>query len=224
MFLSLIPRTRSSLSCWVSSLGCLRASACRRSSRSCSMRDSSSSSLPICSRAEVRYRSTFSGVIPGICSRTSVLALEVLRAAEAVGVEELDGRFREADGGERLRGELAHLLHARLAVDVQLPPGELGGEPDVLATAADRQRELVVGDDDLHRLVLVVEQHARDLGGLQRIADETGGILVPGHDVDLLAAQLLHYRLHAAALHAHAGADRIHVSVARCHRDLGAAA
>ena len=37
-----------------------------------------------------------------------------------------------------------------LAVDVELPAGELGGEAHVLAAPADGQRELVVGDDDLH--------------------------------------------------------------------------
>jgi len=39
------------------------------------MRDSLLLVLADLLRAEVRYRSTFSGVIPGICSRTSVLAL-----------------------------------------------------------------------------------------------------------------------------------------------------
>ena len=36
----------------------------------------------------------------------------------------------------------------RLALDVDPHPGELGGEPRVLALLADGQRELVVGHDD----------------------------------------------------------------------------
>ena len=46
----------------------------------------------------------------------------------------------------------------------------------------------------------------------------------PGDDVDLLAAQLLHHRLDAAAAHADAGADRVDAAVLGDHRDLGAAA
>ena len=149
---------------------------------------------------------------------------EVLRAAEAVSVQQLDGRLRQPDGGERPRGELAHLLHPGFAVDVELPAGELRRQAHVLPAPADGQRKLVVGDDDLHRPVLVVEQHAADLGRLQRVADETGGVVVPGNDVNLLAAQLLHHRLHAATLHTHAGAHRVDVGVAGGDGDLGPAA
>ena len=46
----------------------------------------------------------------------------------------------------------------------------------------------------------------------------------PRHDVDALAAQLVHDRLHARALEADARADRIDGVVARDHGDLGAAA
>ena len=45
-----------------------------------------------------------------------------------------------------------------------------------------------------------------------------------GNDVDLLAAQLADDGLHARALHADAGADRIDVALARHDRDLGALA
>src|SRR4029079_9567388 len=45
---------------------------------------------------------------------------------------------------------------------------------------------------------------------------------IVGDDVDLLAAQLLHDRLHARSLHADAGADRIDVAIARADRDLRA--
>src|SRR5213075_1309589 len=41
------------------------------------------------------------------------------------------------------------------------------------------------------------------------------------YDVDLLAAQLADDRLHARALHADAGADRVDVALAAEHRDLG---
>ena len=50
------------------------------------------------------------------------------------------------------------------------------------------------------------------------------GILRPLDDVDLLAAQLADDRLHARALHADAGADRIDVALAREDGDLRAVA
>src|ERR1700761_8641282 len=60
--------------------------------------------------------------------------------------------------------------------------------------------------------------------GGDRVAPEAGRIVVVRHDVDLLAAQLLHDGLHAAALHADARADRIDVAIARRHGDLRARA
>jgi hypothetical protein len=109
-------------------------------------------------------------------------------------------------------------------VDVDAPAGELRREPDVLALLADRQRQLVVGDDQLHAVALGVDDDARHLGRGDRVAHEARRIVVVGDDVDLLAAQLLDHRLDAAALHADAGADRVDVAIARRHRDLGAGA
>ena len=65
------------------------------------------------------------------------------------------------------------------------------------------------------RVALGVDETRDDLGGRDRVAHEARRIVVVGDDVDLLAAQLLHHRLHARALHADAGADRVDVAVAR---------
>src|SRR6202008_615070 len=54
--------------------------------------------------------------------------------------------------------------------------------------------------------------------------DEGPLVLAPLDDVDLLALQPGHPRLHARAAHADAGADRIDRAVVRHHRHLGAAA
>ena len=70
----------------------------------------------------------------------------------------------------------------------------------------------------------LVEHHLGDFGGRQRIDHEGGDVLRPLDDVDLLALQLVDDRLHAAAAHADAGADRIDRAVLGAHRDLGAAA
>ena len=60
--------------------------------------------------------------------------------------------------------------------------------------------------------------------GLSALVTNAIAILRPLDDVDLLAAQLADDRLHARALHADAGADRIDVALAREHRDLRAIA
>ncbi len=57
--------------------------------------------------------------------------------------------------------------------------------------------------------MMILETFAGD----ERPADVLGRVLRPRHDVDLLAAQLLHDRLDARAAHADAGADRIDVVV-----------
>src|SRR5262249_47511859 len=129
------------------------------------------------------------------------------------------GRDRGCDLLLRTTLELVDL---RLRVDIDAPAGELRREPHVLALLADRERELVVGDDQLHAVALGVDDHALHLGGCDRVAHEASRVVIVRDDVDLLAAQLLHDGLHAAALHADARADRVDVAVARRHGDLRA--
>ena len=124
-------------------------------------------------------------------------------------------------GGDRL---LLHLLELGLADDVELPAGELRGEAHVLALAADGERELLVRDDELHAAVGLVDDDlvAPRPAGWRRMTKRAGS-RSNGHDVDLLAAQLLHDGLHARALHADARADRIDVRVAAGDGDLASA-
>ena len=61
-----------------------------------------------------------------------------------------------------------------------------------------------------------------DLGGLEGADHELSGILVPGHDVDAFAAELVRHGIDAGAAHAYAGADRIDAAVAGVDGDLGA--
>ena len=103
-------------------------------------------------------------------------------------------------------------------------PGELRREAHVLALAADGERELLVGNDELHAAVGLVDDDLVHLGRLDGRADEARRIAVVRNDVDLLAAQLLHDGLHARALHADARADRIDVRVAARDGDLRARA
>ncbi len=61
--------------------------------------------------------------------------------------------------------------------DVDVPAGQLRGETDILAAAADGQRELLVGNDDFDALRFLVENDLGHFGRLQGIDDEGRCIL-----------------------------------------------
>ena len=73
-------------------------------------------------------------------------------------------------------------------------------------------------------MLVLVDNHLGDFRRGQCAADQFGLIVGPRHDIDLLAAQLLHHRLNASALHSDAGADRIDVAILGIDRNLGAPA
>src|SRR5918993_537804 len=154
---------------------------------------------------------------------------DFLEAGEALRDEQLRQRLVDVELGLEHLGpfeELALTLLARVGLgeDVDLLGGQLTGESHVLAAATDREAELVVRDDDLDPVFLLVDDNAGHGRRLERIDREGREIIAPGDDVDLLALKLLDDRLHAAALHADAGADRIDRAVVADDTDLGAAA
>ena len=104
---------------------------------------------------------------------------------------------------------LVLLLRILDAHQVELPAGELGGEADVLAEAADRDREVLLVDDDVHAVLLLVDHDRRDLGRRQRVDDELRRVFRVQDDVDALAGELVGHRGHARAAHADAGALRV---------------
>src|SRR6266850_4637834 len=114
------------------------------------------------------------------------------------------------------------LVRFVLGHQVDLPAGELGGEPHVLAVAADRHREVLLVDDDIHGVLLLVDHDRGHLGRRQRADHELRRIGRPQHDVDPLAGELLRHRLHARAAHADAGADRVDALVVGEDGDLRA--
>ena len=115
---------------------------------------------------------------------------------------------------------LGHLL---LALDVDAPAGELARETGVLSLLADGEGELVVGDDDGRRLLLVVDDHLTHARRRERLGDEPGRVVVVRDDVDALAAQLADDHAHARAARAYAGAHRVHTVRMGDHGDLAAA-
>src|SRR5438132_306095 len=81
-----------------------------------------------------------------------------------------------------------------LALDVDLRADQLRGQTDVQAALADGERELVVVDDhvEVRPMGRLVAGHADagDLRRRQRVLRVVHDVVVPGNDVDLLAAQL----------------------------------
>src|SRR5258706_427339 len=114
------------------------------------------------------------------------------------------------------------LCELGVGLDVDLPAGEARGEPCVHAFLADRERELVVGDDDRRLLAVVVEIDLADAGRRQRLRDEARGLVVPRDDVDLLAAELRDDHAHARASRPDARADRVDALRVRLDCDLRA--
>ena len=141
---------------------------------------------------------------------------DLFERAEAEAVHRLGDGRRSTPSicGSAAIASSSICLNFDLADDVELPAGELRGEAHVLALAADGERQLLVGNDELHAPVGLVDDDLVHLGRLDGGDDVARRIAIERHDVDLLAAQLLHDGLHARALHADAGADRIDVRVA----------
>src|SRR5215207_8253535 len=105
-----------------------------------------------------------------------------VRAAPAVGE---DRRAAAADLLLLVARVLLLLGDLGLRADVDAPAGQARGEARVLALAADRERELVVGHDHGRLAVLVVHEHLAHPRRAQRLGYEAGGLVVVGDDVDL---------------------------------------
>ena len=102
---------------------------------------------------------------------------DFLDAGEAFGGQQLADHLVDVERLHEQRRALGEFLLAALDLfllgqDVDVPAGELGGEPDVLAAAADGQRQLLVGHHDLDALGILVEHDLGDFGRLQRVDDE----------------------------------------------------
>ena len=196
----------------------------RRSSRDAASRRSSASAA--------RLWSSRGDIVVEALDRGDFVDRDVshfLEAGEAFGNQQLRQGLVDVElvlEQGRALDELALALLARVGLgqDVDLRDGQLAGEADVLAAAADGEAQLVVGNDDLDPALFLVDDDAADGRRLERVDDEGREVLRPRDDVDLLALELLDHGLDAAALHADAGADRVDRAVVADDADLGAAA
>src|SRR5688572_16951706 len=110
---------------------------------------------------------------------------------------------RGPDGLARF-GRLLGGRDRNIALDVDAPAGQLGGQTRVLALLADRQRQLALGHDDLGSASRFVDGDVADLGRAERVRHVLRRVLAPLDHVDLLAIELVDDVLDAHAAHAHA--------------------
>src|SRR5206468_847041 len=101
------------------------------------------------------------------------------------------------------------LRELTVGLDVDLPAGQARGQSGVQPLLADRERELVVGDDDGRVARLVVDVDLAHARRRERLGDEARRLGVPRDDVDLLAAQLGDDHAHPRTAGADARADGI---------------
>ena len=116
---------------------------------------------------------------------------------------------------------IALLLGGSLAHDVEPPARQFAREADVLPTAADSLRQLLLRHGDVHAVGFLVHDDRAHLGRRHRVDDELRGVVVERDDVDAFAGDLVRHRLHARTAHADARADRVDARVVAADGDLG---
>src|SRR5439155_11067304 len=150
---------------------------------------------------------------------------QLLGRLEAVLIDQLGTDVPDTRDRDQRRPRTPRLvLGLRFTAHVETPPREPRRQADVLPLLPDRERQLVVRDDHLHRPLVLVHDDLGDLCRRQRTADVLRGIGRPRHDVDLLTAQLLHDRLHPRPAHSHARTNGVDIAVMRHDRELRPAA
>ena len=97
--------------------------------------------------------------------------------------------------------------------DLDIPATEFAGETDVLAPAADRQRQLILTHEHDAAAEHLTEDHLVDLGRLQGVGDQDLQVVAPPNNVDPLAAEFLDDVLDAIAANADASADAVDTGV-----------
>jgi len=105
---------------------------------------------------------------------------------------------------QRLLLGLALLLGRLLAHDVEPPAGQLARSRMFWPAAADRLRELLLRDCDVHAVRVLVHDDRAHLGGRHGVDHELRRILVERDDVHALAGDLVRHGLHARTAHADA--------------------
>src|SRR5581483_1693416 len=110
-----------------------------------------------------------------------------------------------------------------IGLDVQLITGQLAGQTDILAVAADGDAQLIFRYDDTGFRLGAVDNDISHLGGTQCILDVGNGVGTPDDDIDLfLFADFTHHSIDAGAMSANECTDRIDALHIAVHRNFAA--
>ena len=99
-------------------------------------------------------------------------------------------------------------------------PTSFERQSDILTPAPNRQRKLILAHKHDRPAQQRAQHHLVDLGRLKRVGDQYLQRLIPAHDVNTLATQLIHDILDSRTPYAHAGTHRVDLRINRSHRDL----
>src|SRR5262245_29922927 len=100
------------------------------------------------------------------------------------------------------------------------PAGQARSQAHILTLLTNGERQLIIGNNDLHAVLVVIDDNLGDFRRSQGTTHIFGLIGYPMNDINLLTAQLLNHRLNPSSLHPHACPDRIHVGITGDHRHL----
>ena len=114
------------------------------------------------------------------------------------------------EAGDRTLDLLVEFLTGH---DLDIPAAEFAGEADVLAPAADRQRQLILTHEHDAAAEHLTEDHLVNLSGLEGVGDQDLKVVAPPNNVDPLAAEFLDDVFDAIAANADTGADAVDTGV-----------
>ena len=144
-------------------------------------------------------------------------------ADHAEGSQAVGGRALDAFGA------LDHFIQRFQALgelvwgqDVQVPSSQPCGQTNILPTAANGQRQLVFSYDNSAPSKFEAQAHFFHLSGLQGVCDEHLTGLIPSHNVDFLAPQLIDDVPDSRSSNADTGPNRIDFGIDRSYGNFGA--
>ena len=135
--------------------------------------------------------------------------------SHAVLSEQAGGIRRDSESFDEVLDGAAHLafkdlLGVLVLLDDKVHTHEAGGEAGILTAATDGLGELFFADGEVGLLLVLIDGDADDFDGLQRLADELGGIALPANDVHFLVVELANDVFHAGTTQAHAGTHGVY--------------
>ena len=85
----------------------------------------------------------------------------------------------------------------------------MGSQANILPTASDCQRKLVIRHHNLNPLSVLIKHNLRDLGRAKTVYNKGGSVFGPRNNVYFLALKFVNNSLNTATAHTHTSPNRI---------------